>query len=375
VPELTVTLIHGTFARGASWTQAGSPLWQDLESRFGRAAVIDRFDWSGENSAFARLEASLELVEHLNKLRERFPTAKRYLVAHSHAGNVALYAAEQTRVDGVASLATPFLHASLRDKSLISEKAIQGGLFGTACLITYITDLIVNIGWINWLVAILLISVFSHIVAAFVSGTFGVVARTSTRFAEILTAKVPEDTAFCAFRVTGDEASLSLASGQLIAWFSTKLYAYFTKTKNLKFLTNPFRKRKIPKKYWHVPTTSLVIFLIGNVLSQKKLARWGRVVNTWKNWSCNLHAYIGVDEDDHFRQSALWHGIYSLVDCYANRNTSDWHATAEGICRHGCQKMVIRIWVLFGCRPLHRGDTVWRPVDDIPFCSTPEPGC
>jgi hypothetical protein len=55
VPELTVTLIHGTFAKGALWTKEGSPLWRDLQNRFGCSALIDRFDWSGDNTVFGRL--------------------------------------------------------------------------------------------------------------------------------------------------------------------------------------------------------------------------------------------------------------------------------------------------------------------------------
>ena len=117
MPELTVTLIHGTGARGAPWTQRGSPLWRDLQTRFG-AAVIDRFDWSGDNNSFARLGAGAELAKHLENLKQRHASARHYLVAHSHGGNVALYAAARTKVDGIVCLATPFIHAFREMKRL-----------------------------------------------------------------------------------------------------------------------------------------------------------------------------------------------------------------------------------------------------------------
>jgi pimeloyl-ACP methyl ester carboxylesterase len=149
VPELTVTLIHGTFARGALWTKEGSPLWTDLQKRFKCSALIDSFDWSGDNTVFARRTAGDELAAQLDELKQRFPSAKQYLVAHSHGGNVALYAAERTLIHGIACLATPFLHASPRDPSLIGISPIQRGLFGIACLFMYIASFVWNFGCLD----------------------------------------------------------------------------------------------------------------------------------------------------------------------------------------------------------------------------------
>jgi hypothetical protein len=68
--------------------------------------------------------------------------------------------------------------------------------------------------------------------------------------------------------VTGDEASLSLASGQLMAWSATKLYGYFARAKNLTFLTKPLRRMKIPKSFWFLPAISILAIAVGFHLPQ-----------------------------------------------------------------------------------------------------------
>ena len=61
---LTVTLVHGTWAPGAPWTQEGSPLWRELKARFGDSVAVDRFDWSGDNNRIARLEGGISSARH-----------------------------------------------------------------------------------------------------------------------------------------------------------------------------------------------------------------------------------------------------------------------------------------------------------------------
>ncbi|MGH7513765.1 MAG: hypothetical protein ACREOQ_12665 [Gemmatimonadales bacterium] len=82
------------------------------------------FKWSGRNSHKMRLRASKELELHLNEATRANPGAKHFVVAHSHGGNVALYAlrqrALQMRLAGLATLATPFI--------LCEERDIQSGI-------------------------------------------------------------------------------------------------------------------------------------------------------------------------------------------------------------------------------------------------------
>ena len=108
-----VILIHGTFARGASWTMPDSPLQAVLiEATAGRAGV-HRFDWSGKNSFAARLRATEELVAFMNHIAESDLDARFHLLAHSHGGNVALHASRSdavtARINSISCLGTPVL--------------------------------------------------------------------------------------------------------------------------------------------------------------------------------------------------------------------------------------------------------------------------
>lgn len=89
-PERTVTLVHGTHAQHAAWMQPGKDLPDRLADLAGTA--LYRFCWRGRNRHGDRLEASVELRQHLSGLLRKFPKAKHYVVAHSHGGNVALHA-------------------------------------------------------------------------------------------------------------------------------------------------------------------------------------------------------------------------------------------------------------------------------------------
>jgi pimeloyl-ACP methyl ester carboxylesterase len=261
VIEVTVTLVHGTFAKCAAWTQEGAPLCVELQERFGDSIVVDRFCWSGDNTVFARLIAGAELAKHMDRVKERYPSAKHYIIAHSHGGNVALYAAERAaQVDGVISLATPFFHASPRDDALMGTAAIRRGMAGATSFIVFLAA--TPMSWKTWLIITVFYSVVCALLGAVVSGLMGMFFRTSERLARFVTAKVPRKTLFCAFRGTGDEASLGLSAGQLFAWASTKLYSNMVRTPELNFFTHPLRHVPLPSVYWLLPA-----FAIGAVFT------------------------------------------------------------------------------------------------------------
>src|SRR6185369_16625616 len=71
-------------------------------------------------SVRARAEAVDNLRDHLGKVREKYPHSQHALIAHSHGGNVVLSALADLHLAkhtlGVATLGTPFLHASLRER-------------------------------------------------------------------------------------------------------------------------------------------------------------------------------------------------------------------------------------------------------------------
>jgi hypothetical protein len=127
-----ITLIHGTWAPYAPWTDADSPISRALESCDLEDPVIVRFVWSGRNRHLARLRAAEALRGHINECEQRFPGCRQILIAHSHGGNVVMYALRdeqvRQRISGVVCLSTPFF--VVRPRNLGSS-----GLFPLAAFI------------------------------------------------------------------------------------------------------------------------------------------------------------------------------------------------------------------------------------------------
>jgi pimeloyl-ACP methyl ester carboxylesterase len=123
--QQVVTLVHGTFARHAPWMRDEGDLCKELNEELPNVR-ISRFCWSGANTHTARLEAGEHLAIHLRRLMDEMPDAKHFVAAHSHGGNVALYAMKDTvngeaemlgdRLAGIVTLATPFL--AVRERPL-----------------------------------------------------------------------------------------------------------------------------------------------------------------------------------------------------------------------------------------------------------------
>ena len=113
--RLVVTTVHGTYAKHATWVESKSKLGQALTQRFGACVKVIPFPWSGRNNPAARAKAKDDLRAHLRDLQgqQQYKEASHYIIAHSHGGNVALYAlldeALRDTIAGVACLATPFI--------------------------------------------------------------------------------------------------------------------------------------------------------------------------------------------------------------------------------------------------------------------------
>ena len=128
--ERVVVLVHGTCLspvhwftrhpchRHGTWTQASSPFVGGLKARLQGRTIVRRVQWSGMNSFGGRRAAAERLRRKLARLSAVYPNARRFVIAHSHGGNVtllALGANDAQRVDGVVCMATPFLHLGWRD--------------------------------------------------------------------------------------------------------------------------------------------------------------------------------------------------------------------------------------------------------------------
>ena len=123
--KTVVVLVHGTFAQGAAWTRPGSRLYRRVVSRLPRPRHVEAFRWgTWNNSHVARASAGQKLANRLRKLRATYPAARLIVIAHSHGGNIALYAlrAQPERlVDAIVCLATPYIVPKPRSIALYSR--------------------------------------------------------------------------------------------------------------------------------------------------------------------------------------------------------------------------------------------------------------
>jgi pimeloyl-ACP methyl ester carboxylesterase len=141
---IVVTLVHGTFAKGAPWTKDGSILRREIAAELGRQehdVIFDVFEWSGRNTHKARIKAGSQLADHIRELKKRYPLSKHFIVAHSHGGNVALLAhkhlPQNLHATGVTTLGTPFLYAQLPEElASADDQALRDIAKGGAVLRT-----------------------------------------------------------------------------------------------------------------------------------------------------------------------------------------------------------------------------------------------
>jgi hypothetical protein len=141
-----VTLVHGTFAKDAAWTQEGSLLRVALEKRLGAPVTFRTVGWSGRNT-MRRMQGAQELVKELHH-QMKDPDALLFVIAHSHGGNVALHAMRdpqiRLRVAGVVTISTLFVLVSRRTSVYWDAGLIFGGLVPYAAAATVALYLILR---------------------------------------------------------------------------------------------------------------------------------------------------------------------------------------------------------------------------------------
>jgi hypothetical protein len=228
-----VTLVHGTWGRGSAWTRDGSELRHRIAQTFVEPVEFAVFAWTGRNTTGARYGAAEELRSFLQTLSARFPEATHHIVAHSHGGNVSLYALRDDelrgRVAGVACLATPFIHSQPRE--LGGYGAMSLALFVASPLLLAAHALVwVLAGKItsDALAALLLLPLY--VATAWVSIAVGMVlsedwSRLAYRQAQRAAVR-PADVPVLIIRTTGDEASAAIGASHLIASILNHLWTF-----------------------------------------------------------------------------------------------------------------------------------------------------
>ena len=233
VPPVVV-LVHGTWGRGfipgllkkvAGWCDEGSNLRKVCRDTLGDETVFEPFAWSGANSPTARLNASENLKIRLEEIKEKHPSARIYLITHSHGGNVAMYCMKdkQSRqsIAGLVCFSTPFIHVSTREYG--KSAGIVHKVMTALTLIVFIAALVfvtyknfqLPPVWetVKWLAfALLAFSMWK-----FLDNGFGNIGSWSRKLASKLS--IPDELPFPVLLVrdTGDEASSLLGAPQFMS--------------------------------------------------------------------------------------------------------------------------------------------------------------
>ena len=146
-PHFVLTLVHGTWARGAVWMQWESPFRVMIEEELcalgaGSVTFISDFEWSGLNRHEDRRKAALKLRCRLQQILTQHPNAFHFLVGHSHAGNIILRATSRWRrlqetLCGAICIATPFLKFHYQSPMLVLLPKMLTQAGGVAALLLF----------------------------------------------------------------------------------------------------------------------------------------------------------------------------------------------------------------------------------------------
>jgi hypothetical protein len=160
--SVVITLVHGTklfrflwpWGRTPVWIRDSSKLCNELRQGITEDVIFRQFEWSGGNSPSAREKASLELRASLRSASLEYPSAKHYVIAHSHGGNVALYAFRDAslleEMSGLVCLSTPFLYAHRRSLGPFAGMTLSMFAVSVAVAAIMCTESLIASRWPAW---------------------------------------------------------------------------------------------------------------------------------------------------------------------------------------------------------------------------------
>lgn len=245
MPEIVQSLIHGTGARGAWWTQPYGPVAANL-TRLLAPLVVEVLDpplWSGRNRIMDRVVAADALREHISHVALRFPTAHHVIVAHSHGGNAAMYALTSVearqRVHGLICLSTPFLIFRPRMLRWDVAHLLPFSVAVVPMLLAILVGSITGLDMANKNTqAVFFIGGIACFLAA-QRGYSWIMRRFFARLPPLNTAAIhewcadnlsypaPADMPVLILRASGDEASGALSAARMMSWVTEKVYYAF----------------------------------------------------------------------------------------------------------------------------------------------------
>jgi hypothetical protein len=232
-PTYVITLVHGTILFGIigkdpKWIKEGSDLRQTLTKTLPGSVLFPPFSWSGGNSAGSRQIASKQLRATLTRQLKDYPDARHYVIAHSHGGNVTMYALRDSKlksqIDGVVCLSTPFLHVNKRnlgssdDEKNVARSILLTLLLGIVLFASSRVTLVIPGYTIYFLLFCLVFfpGLLVHLLYPYLERMAGELVET------MKLDKIVDKKKLLIIRTAGDEATLGLGMSQFASWFAGK---------------------------------------------------------------------------------------------------------------------------------------------------------
>jgi hypothetical protein len=134
--DLSIFLVHGTFAKDARWTHKDSALYATLRKELDTDDFTS-IPWTGANTTRARREGVTRLSSELRKSLSKKPSNQHLVIGHSHGGTIALLAvasAEFVDKVGVVLLSTPILIPRKRKFSFLLGFSLAIGAYFSAAI-------------------------------------------------------------------------------------------------------------------------------------------------------------------------------------------------------------------------------------------------
>jgi len=172
----------------------------------------------------ARLTGATQLQQHI---LDSPTTDKHFLVAHSHGGNVAMYALQDpavaARVDGLICMATPFLYPRKRPLSILALTLSWGIMLTGVMQFIWTSEMLLR-GGLAWLGALCLV-LFSIIVPAALTWLvayerYQYRVKNDSRLSNLINklSYQSPNIPILLIRASGDEASGLLRGAQFLNW-------------------------------------------------------------------------------------------------------------------------------------------------------------
>ena len=215
-----VTLVHGTLARHNTFPELESALRSMPDTDVTRAS------WSGWNTAAARRRGTENLKAHIRDVAATNPTARQFVIGHSHGGSIAVQALHDqgiaSQLAGVVCLSTPFISVTARRIADLDRKvgwfvAIVSCL-STAAFVHYGTK-VPDVPGSRFLVTLAIVGL---VVALMLVGG----RRDLNAFVERARWPASIRSPLLIVRSSSDEASAALAAVQFATWVLDQLWQF-----------------------------------------------------------------------------------------------------------------------------------------------------